>query len=146
MDRDVYKAFAETLRMATWKTIVALKAGYFKALCAFLLDCSNAFQMTRTDQQQEGEDVCRSFGLESQGCTVHKFLPVLVLVLTRSLRPRVSGQGAAHPMMHDDLISDFVQGIPPSFAARLIYRKPEFAILPCGHFCLCLGCAGNVQQ
>ena len=55
MDRDLYKAFAETMRMPTFKLILALKAGYYSMFCAFLIDCSNAFQTTRTDQTADGE-------------------------------------------------------------------------------------------
>ena len=49
MDRGIYKAHAETLRMTSYKCIGALKAGYWKAFAEFLIDCSNAFQATRTD-------------------------------------------------------------------------------------------------
>jgi hypothetical protein len=55
MDRDVYKSFAETLRMVNFKLLLAVKAGYYIAFCAFLVDCSNAFQSTRTDQPVAGE-------------------------------------------------------------------------------------------
>ena len=49
MDRSVYKAHAETLRAVTFKIIISLKAGYWIYFCTFLIDCSNAFQATRTD-------------------------------------------------------------------------------------------------
>jgi hypothetical protein len=49
MDRDLYKAHAETLRFATYRTVLSLKGGYWLAFCDFLLDCSDAFQTTRTD-------------------------------------------------------------------------------------------------
>ena len=55
MDRDLYKAFAETMRMPTFKVLLAVKAGYYVMLYAFLIDCSNAFQTTRTDQPAAGE-------------------------------------------------------------------------------------------
>ena len=53
MDRDMYKAFTETLRMTSFRIIMALKAGYYKFFCCFLLDCSNAFQATRTDDDPD---------------------------------------------------------------------------------------------
>lgn len=49
MDRSVYKSFSETMRTSTFRTILALKGGYYEILCDFKLDCSNAFQNTRTD-------------------------------------------------------------------------------------------------
>ena len=49
MDRDKFKAHQETLRVTTFRIILALKAGYWDAFCDFLIDCSNAFQNTRTD-------------------------------------------------------------------------------------------------
>ena len=55
MDRGVYKAHGETLRMVTFRIILAMKAGYYTYMSAFLLDCSNAFQSTRTD----GESDCQ---------------------------------------------------------------------------------------
>ena len=54
MDRDVFKSHAETLRMSTFRIILAIKAGYWKAFCDVLLDCSDAFQATRTDGAFEG--------------------------------------------------------------------------------------------
>ena len=53
MDRDLFKSHAETLRMATFRTLLAIKGGYYLALCAFLLDCSDAFQSTRTDDSDD---------------------------------------------------------------------------------------------
>ena len=57
MDRDVYKSFAETLRMSTFRVIMAIKAGYYRQFCAFLLDCSDAFQSTRTDDDPSQPDL-----------------------------------------------------------------------------------------
>ena len=54
MDRDVFKSHAETLRMSSFRIIMALKGGYWKAFCDILLDCSDAFQATRTDGEFEG--------------------------------------------------------------------------------------------
>jgi hypothetical protein len=54
MDRDVFKAHAETIRMSSFRIIQAVKAGYWDALCAILVDCSNAFQATRTDGEFDG--------------------------------------------------------------------------------------------
>jgi hypothetical protein len=54
MDRGVYRSHQETLRVTTFRTILALKAGYWLAFADFLLDCSNAFQNTRTDGAFEG--------------------------------------------------------------------------------------------
>ena len=54
MDRSVYKSFAETMRMASFRTILALKGGYYDIFCAFKCDCSNAFQATRTDDPKDG--------------------------------------------------------------------------------------------
>ena len=54
MDRGVYRSHQETLRITTFRTILALKAGYWLAFADFLLDCSNAFQNTRTDGAFEG--------------------------------------------------------------------------------------------
>ena len=56
MDRDMYKSHAETLRMSSYRIIAAIKAGYYKALCAALADCSNAFQSTRTDGEFKSEN------------------------------------------------------------------------------------------
>ena len=53
MDREKFKAHAETLRIASYRTILACKGGYWKAFCEFLLDCSDAFQSTRTDDVPE---------------------------------------------------------------------------------------------
>jgi hypothetical protein len=61
MDRSVYKSFAETMRMTSFKIILAIKAGYFMMVCDFLIDCSNAFQTTRTDVVQEGEKALPKF-------------------------------------------------------------------------------------
>ena len=49
MDRDKFKAHAETLRITSYRIILACKGGYWEAFCEFLLDCSDAFQSTRTD-------------------------------------------------------------------------------------------------
>ena len=49
MDRSKFKAHAETLRMCSYRSILACKGGYWDAFCEFLLDCSDAFQSTRTD-------------------------------------------------------------------------------------------------
>ena len=49
MDRGQFKAHAETLRMTSYRIILACKAGYWHAFAEFLLDCSDAFQSTRTD-------------------------------------------------------------------------------------------------
>ena len=49
MDRGQFKAHAETLRMTSYRIILACKAGYWHAFTEFLLDCSDAFQSTRTD-------------------------------------------------------------------------------------------------
>ena len=49
MDRDKFKAHAETLRISSYRIILACKGGYWHAFCEFLLDCSDAFQSTRTD-------------------------------------------------------------------------------------------------
>ena len=49
MDRDTFQAHAETLRIVTFRMILALKSGYWEAFCAWLVDCSDAFQSTRTD-------------------------------------------------------------------------------------------------
>ena len=49
MDRDVFKSHAETLRMSSFRIILAIKGGYWKAFCDILVDCSDAFQATRTD-------------------------------------------------------------------------------------------------
>ena len=49
MDREKFKAHAETLRVSTYRIILACKGGYWHAFCEFLLDCSDAFQSTRTD-------------------------------------------------------------------------------------------------
>ena len=49
MDRSKCKAHAETLRMSSYRVILACKGGYWNAFCEFLLDCSDAFQSTRTD-------------------------------------------------------------------------------------------------
>jgi hypothetical protein len=49
MDREKFKAHAETLRIASYRIILACKGGYWHAFCEFLLDCSDAFQSTRTD-------------------------------------------------------------------------------------------------
>ena len=49
MDRGIYKSHAETLRSVSYRVIAAIKSGYWEAFAAFLLDCSNAFQSTRTD-------------------------------------------------------------------------------------------------
>ena len=49
MDRTRFKAHAETLRMSSYRVILACKGGYWNAFCEFLLDCSDAFQSTRTD-------------------------------------------------------------------------------------------------
>ena len=54
MDRDVFKAHAETLRMSSFRIILAIKAGYWKAFCPILIDCSDAFQATRTDGEFTG--------------------------------------------------------------------------------------------
>ena len=54
MDRDIYKSHQETLRITTFRIILALKAGYWDAFSPFLLDCSNAFQNTRTDGDFSG--------------------------------------------------------------------------------------------
>ena len=54
MDRGIYRSHQETLRVATFRIILALKAGYWHAFADFLLDCSNAFQNTRTDGVFEG--------------------------------------------------------------------------------------------
>jgi len=55
MDRSVYKAHGETLRMVTFRIILACKAGYWDFFAEFLLDCSNAFQSTRTDGKDSHE-------------------------------------------------------------------------------------------
>ena len=49
MDRDVFKSHAETLRMSSFRIILAIKGGYWKAFSDILVDCSDAFQSTRTD-------------------------------------------------------------------------------------------------
>ena len=49
MDRGIYKSHALTLKLVTFKIILAIKGGYYKQMCAFLIDCSDAFQTTRTD-------------------------------------------------------------------------------------------------
>ena len=49
MDRGIYKSHGETLRITTMRIILAVKAGYWRFFATFLLDCSNAFQSTRTD-------------------------------------------------------------------------------------------------
>ena len=49
MDREKFKSHQETLRMTSYRIILALKGGYWHAFCDFLLDCSDAFQSTRTD-------------------------------------------------------------------------------------------------
>jgi hypothetical protein len=54
MDRERFKSHQETLRVTTFRIILALKAGYWDAFADFLLDCSNAFQNTRTDGDFEG--------------------------------------------------------------------------------------------
>ena len=55
MDRDMYKSHAETLRMYSFRIILACKGGYYDFFCAFLLDCSNAFQSTRTDSGDDAD-------------------------------------------------------------------------------------------
>ena len=57
MDRDLYKAHCEQLRMTSYRIIVAIKGGYWVALCDLLLDCSNAFQTTRTDDVPKDQQV-----------------------------------------------------------------------------------------
>ena len=54
MDRDVYKSFAETMRMSSFRIILAIKAGYYDMLCAFLLDASDAFQSTKVVDPSTG--------------------------------------------------------------------------------------------
>ena len=54
MAQGVFKSHAETLRMSTFRIILAIKAGYWKAFCDVLLDCSDTFQATRTDGAFEG--------------------------------------------------------------------------------------------
>jgi len=49
MDREVYPSRAETLKMMSFKGILALKAAYYDYLCPFSFDLGNAFQSTRTD-------------------------------------------------------------------------------------------------
>ena len=49
MDRDLFKSHAETLRLSTFRSVLAIKACHFAAFCDILLDCSDAFQSTRTD-------------------------------------------------------------------------------------------------
>ena len=61
MDRSIYKSFAETMRMVTFRCILAIKAGYYNMLCTFLLDCSNAFQNTRTDEPQDGKPLPKMY-------------------------------------------------------------------------------------
>ena len=53
MDRGVYKSFTETMRISTFRIILAVKAGHYAVMCVFLLDCSNAFQATRTDNDPD---------------------------------------------------------------------------------------------
>jgi hypothetical protein len=55
MDRDKFKSHAETLRMSSYKIILACKGGYWDAFAEFLLDCSDAFQSTRTDGKASEE-------------------------------------------------------------------------------------------
>ena len=57
MDREKFKAHAETLRMSSYRIILACKGGYWDAFCEFLLDCSDAFQATRTDDVPIEEQV-----------------------------------------------------------------------------------------
>ena len=57
MDREKFKAHAETLRMSSYRAILSCKGGYWHAFCEFLLDCSDAFQATRTDDVPEEEQV-----------------------------------------------------------------------------------------
>ena len=54
MDRNKFHSHQETLRVTTFRTILAIKAGYWDAFADFLIDCSNAFQNTRTDGDFEG--------------------------------------------------------------------------------------------
>ena len=58
MDRSIYKSHAETLRMVSFRIILALKAGYWDAFADLLLDCSNAFQATRTDDGNHPDLYC----------------------------------------------------------------------------------------
>ena len=53
MDRDLFKSHAETLRLSTFRSVLAIKACHFAAFCDMLLDCSDAFQSTRTDTSDD---------------------------------------------------------------------------------------------
>ena len=49
MDRDLYHAHQDTIRLPSVKIIVCIGAAYYTFMAKVLLDCSDAFQTTRTD-------------------------------------------------------------------------------------------------
>ena len=50
MNRSIYKSFAETMQMVSFRIILGIKAAYYRLLLTFEFDLSNAFQNTRTDR------------------------------------------------------------------------------------------------
>ena len=65
MNRDLYKSFAECLRLSSFKIMMAIKAAYFPLLIAFLGDFTDAFQSTRTDV--EGTDLPKCYCFQAPG-------------------------------------------------------------------------------
>ena len=49
MDRDIFTAYADVMRMSSLKIIIAIRAGYYAKLVDFQADLVDAFQSTRTD-------------------------------------------------------------------------------------------------
>ena len=49
MDRDIYAAYSDVMRMSSLKIIIAIRAGYYALLVDFQGDLVDAFQTTRTD-------------------------------------------------------------------------------------------------
>ena len=41
MDRALYKSHALTPKLMTSKILLGVKAGYYKHICSFLVDCSD---------------------------------------------------------------------------------------------------------
>ena len=58
MDREMYPYHAETLRLMSFKGLIALKGGYYRFLCVATFDLGNFFQATRTDfDKSTGEKI-----------------------------------------------------------------------------------------
>ena len=49
MDREIYNAYSDVMRMSSLKTIAAIRGAYYTQLISFQADVSDAFQSTRID-------------------------------------------------------------------------------------------------